>query len=586
MSLKIWLPLNKDLTNQGLSNVTVTNSGATLDNNGKLGKCYNLNGSSNKITISNLPNPANISVAFWMKRNATTNTRQFMFTAWGGVTCEMTTSNYIHCYTNGGGGACDSTTTVTADTGWVHVVYTFQDKVGGKLYLNGSLITSTASNASIDWTTTTGNIGNYSNLYYNGKMNDFRIYDHILSAKEVKEISKGLVAHYPLNGNGRNGNNILTNSTGYNGTTNWSGVISVGTEDGKPYLIAKRTDTTSTSRTFVQHAAITSLVSGWGAGTKFTISGYYKVPSTESYDVVANLFIRWTYTTSAATYADTGFNTPSTVTKDTWIRFEETYTVPSAYQDGNVAFTLSAFLKGLSTVYWKDVKLELGDHATPWMPNSADAEYTSMGYNSLAVYDTSGLKYDGALNTATSYNTNTPRYSVSTYFELYNSPSLNINNSAIFPALTNCSLAWWEYCTLPENTLMFNGQDTTRYIFAQSSSMYSGKVYDKNIGTGNVVLYKDGVQITTTKDGERFYHSTSHIQNEWHHFVLTGIDLSTWTEFHINRYNGSWAIRGYLSDFRIYATALSADDVKELYQTPVSISNNGTIFTQGEFIEN
>jgi hypothetical protein len=33
-------------------------------------------------------------------------------------------------------------------------------------------------------------------------MNDMRIYNHALSAAEVKEIAKGLVLHYPLNNNG------------------------------------------------------------------------------------------------------------------------------------------------------------------------------------------------------------------------------------------------------------------------------------------------------------------------------------------------------------------------------------------------
>jgi len=31
-----------------------------------------------------------------------------------------------------------------------------------------------------------------------GKMNDFRVYDHALSAKEIEEIARGLVVHYKL----------------------------------------------------------------------------------------------------------------------------------------------------------------------------------------------------------------------------------------------------------------------------------------------------------------------------------------------------------------------------------------------------
>ena len=134
MSLKVWLPLNGDLRNNGLSNVTVTNNGATIDNSGKIGKCYSFDGSNDKITLTNLPNPSNISVAFWMKRSANTGTRQFMFTAWNGVTCELTTSGNVHCYVAPNHGACDSTNAITVDDGWIHVVYTFEDKVCGKLY--------------------------------------------------------------------------------------------------------------------------------------------------------------------------------------------------------------------------------------------------------------------------------------------------------------------------------------------------------------------------------------------------------------------------------------------------------------------
>lgn len=43
-------------------------------------------------------------------------------------------------------------------------------------------------------------------------MNDFRIYDTALSPREIKEIAKGLVLHYPLSGFG--GNNLIVDSNG------------------------------------------------------------------------------------------------------------------------------------------------------------------------------------------------------------------------------------------------------------------------------------------------------------------------------------------------------------------------------------
>ena len=44
---------------------------------------------------------------------------------------------------------------------------------------------------------------------------------------------------------------------------------------------------------------------------------------------------------------------------------------------------------------------------------------------------------------------------------------------------------------------------------------------------------------------------------------------------------GFWGptFKGHLSDFRIYATALSAEDIKELYNTSAYVSDNGTLLT-------
>ena len=46
MSLQVWLPLNGDLRNQGLSDLSFSGEErfVTVDNNGKIGKCYHNSG--------------------------------------------------------------------------------------------------------------------------------------------------------------------------------------------------------------------------------------------------------------------------------------------------------------------------------------------------------------------------------------------------------------------------------------------------------------------------------------------------------------------------------------------------------------
>ena len=78
MSLRVWLPLDGDLRNLGVSNITVTNDGATIDNNGKIGKCYSFNGTNNKIIIDNFSVDNEWSYGCWLY--SATSTR-----GWEGV---------------------------------------------------------------------------------------------------------------------------------------------------------------------------------------------------------------------------------------------------------------------------------------------------------------------------------------------------------------------------------------------------------------------------------------------------------------------------------------------------------------------
>lgn len=583
MSLVVWLPLTQDLRNNGLSNVTITNNGATIDNNGKLGKCYNLNGSSNKITISNLPNPANISVAFWMKRNATTNTRQFMFTAWGGVTCEMTEGNRIHCYTNGGGGACDSTTTVTADTGWVHVVYTFQDKVGGKLYLNGSLITSTASSASINWTTTTGNIGNYSNLYYNGKMNDFRIYDHILSAKEVKELSKGLVLHYQLN-KAFSIDNLVRNDT-YVVYNNFSGECPASlTATGEVYngcnvyrlSYTPSSNTLSSVQTQLFSHGIYGFRKTFLANTKYCFWILYKPishPDTIAGGTASNIG-GWTEIAPkdwGGGWKIVGQYRNGDVTTDKTDNIFVSFKTPSATANTPITidFCCPHLVQGV-------------DHILP--------EYDYIGTNPSISIDSSGYNYHGTINGTLSCTTDTPRYSVSTNLK-NTSTYIKISNLTTTGFANSYSFAWWGNVNSYSGLMMWGFSNGIRL-----NGIYNGNLWNTGDGSNNP-LYSPG---TTTQ-------VSPPTTNVWHHFVMTGDgttckvykDGELWataktykaisgTEIIINGWDTGTTYKYnnyYMSDFRIYATALSADDVKELYNTIASVSNNGSFLTYGEFIE-
>lgn len=99
--------------------------------------------------------------------------------------------------------------------------------------------------------------------------------------------------------------------------------------------------------------------------------------------------------------------------------------------------------------------------------------------------------------------------------------------------------------------------------------------------------------------------SSSDYLNSWHHFAVTGDGTTvklyidgvfkanaatykaiTGTDLILNGWNtaNDYDFNGTLSDFRLYATVLSADDILQLYNTPISL-NKHSLITNGEYIE-
>ena len=106
MSLQVWLPLNGDLKNQGLDDITVTNNGATIDDNGKIGKCYSFDGSDDYIDLGDIGhyfNGSPFSITFWIYSEES-GTRGIVFSGYN----LPSTSNFFSIEINGSSGTLDN----------------------------------------------------------------------------------------------------------------------------------------------------------------------------------------------------------------------------------------------------------------------------------------------------------------------------------------------------------------------------------------------------------------------------------------------------------------------------------------------
>lgn len=227
MSLRVWLPLDGDLHNQGCTNITVINSGATVNTNGKIGNCYYFNASSylyeNTYNWTNF-NTSQFSLCCWYKQPspvASGNSQMICIgtsSGWNNIRIGLLrrTSNGYPMFSVSNGSSAVSynctATTFSLDT-WNHIACTY-DNGTIKIYLNGTLNkTYTTTIVPVLNSSQHLGIGAASNgaEKLTGYLNDVRIYDHALSAAEVKKISQGLVLHYKLD----NITNGIADSSGY-----------------------------------------------------------------------------------------------------------------------------------------------------------------------------------------------------------------------------------------------------------------------------------------------------------------------------------------------------------------------------------
>lgn len=575
MALQVWLPLNGNLNNQGVADVTVTNNGATVDNNGKIGKCYSFNGSSNYIQItipSTMTTILNTTVAAWVKSTGSV-------VALGGISNDGDYRNaMVTLYTSGWQFAGGSTYKYIsggsiANSGvWHHVACTVTDTTI-TTYLDGAQVaTNTLSALGVTVTNITS--ANFieigcdhpgGNEFLTGCVNDFRIYDHALSPKEIEILSRGLVAHYPLNNNGGGQPNLY----------DFESVASKWKTGSEELIFVDATDDVygNVLKIIVDSVRIYRGVKNvWKADTNFTVSFLAKASKTAVLKIERG----------RTDYA------PDVTVGTTWKRYSTVISCTATTTGGALGIINDT---AGADIYLTQIKVELGDKATAYCPGAGDSHYIPLGYDSTTEYDVSGNGYNGTKNGTFAYDTDTARYSVSTIFK--NASSNYITLSPINVNMTQVSFSVW---------FKINSAQKWARIFdfgtAAEGAGYSFGLALGNNGTTLTVYGRRGSSSATLPDKQvqsislnTWYHAVVTLSNTTLKCYINGtlvIDTTitaaypsfvAFTLCYLGKsiFSADKLLDGTVSDFRAYATALSAAQVAELYNTAVSVANNGTL---------
>lgn len=603
------------IKNQGLINDEfITSIDPTFSNDGKLGKCLEQGQFDMSATMtSKILNNQALTMCFWIYVNAEEGSKGS--TIFGNINnnvefnnrkfsiFQYPTCNDLHLsWMNDAAKAFMMTPIykgVLPSYQWTHVTITYHNPTM-TVYINGIkkyTYSGVSNSSSFEYQTRVV----WQNAYR--KLNDFRIYNECLSPRQVKEISKGLVCHYLLGEvDGKiGGRNLIKNGKGNEKAGFFKNFPTVTDEYGEFTLKSKKT-----------YATI-SLYDGFVYGCRdYPVGEKY----TWSYDI---MYTAWNFPTGSnrgefwmgqrytnATSGETATGAWRGVTRhilpvvgqngcelNKWYHVKQTVTIPqqassNVGQQNYISFYNSnANVEASFTARLKNVKLEKSSTATPW--TSAPEDDASF-YDNI-IYDTSGYENNGSVTDSTcpTWSSDTPRYKGSYVFN-GNNQYLKFQNP-ITSSSTDFTISCW---------VKFDDITGNSTICTMRTAVGNG-----------IALFKIGNKIRFDDNGQCTFSDYTISANEWIHVVVTrsssckklyvnGIlkqTVNTVGDMKLISNVGTIGassqggdgisnyLNGQLSDFRIYATALSDSHILELYQSSASVDNNGNLMLAGEVIE-
>lgn len=563
--LKTWITGTKDFTDQGLSPSEWINDNVTIVDGGKLGKCMSFNGSTSRLSTTGYELGNKWSFSCWVKDDSSVTAWQMVLglntngsdaNLQMGLWLKSNESRLEFSYN----GVYNSAIPYTPNQ-WNHFVGTY-DGSSAKFYINGELISTNANSGNLSrpnltigarCTNVNGGHASFANPF-KGLINDVKIWDdYVLSQKEISELKKMLILHYPLDGN--NGTlanpNLLSNEP-----SNW----------GK-YTCHRSTYASSGAR-FAPYQITVPIE----PSTTYTVS------VTDNLKLGYDFYVGVHQSDSNLTHLnDSGWKLlPYTFTSRA-----DAANVRLCFRDSlNNGTNLQSYVNAINKELF--IKFEKNDKATPWCPNSSDALYTALGYDDGIEYDTSGYGNNGTKADTLSYSTDSPRYLASTVFDGTN----NISFPIALGGQKDCTIAFWA----KPNTTNASGcmLSLERYIYWQftfygshleirdSSTGYTGTRKSYSIGTlvantwthicvtyssGILKIYRDGEMLSTNTVGG------TNLCNELNEGRVGSAMQSGYF----------WS--GNISDVRVYASCLSDSEIQKLYTVSASIDSNGNAYS-------
>ena len=558
MSLQVWLPLNGNFNNQGIhGNINFTTTGTISDVDGKIGKCKSFS-SSNVIAPYTYTLGTSFSLCLWVNWTSfpSSSSNDWIFhlgktsgyaNAVVGLSCYHSTLLTVMA-----GGKNDSTYTHGLTTGtWHHIAFTWRSSGSSYLYVDGELV-KTYTNLTGGTVTAADKLSLGSNVVnsstkFNGKLNDVRFYTNFLSAEEVKEISKGLVLHYPLNRRGFGQPNLATCATQVQSITASS------TNNYAYNWINSSTLEPNTTYTFSASAESDNL-------TKCTVYNYTSSGNSGSINhdfPVDGKRHSWTFTTTT-----TGL--------------------------GVIAYAGNSGSTAGHSIQYKNIKIEKGNKATPYVPKTDEPLYTTLGLNNTDVYDASGYNYNGIMVNTFDYTSSVPKYQVSTKFAASNYIK---KPDFLFKSNVWSVSFWYYFSTAPSAYQCFvclakgNGADANKKLAAMPNSNYIWFKFENQTLTVSSLKTNAWTHIVMTFDGTN--------GKVYENGVLKGTssaatsiftdcdDLGIGTRASAADFSSvTTLLNGDMSDVRIYATTLTVNDVLSLYNNGAYIDSAGNIHGQ------